>query len=608
MAQKFIGLDLGTHGVKVVLISAGLRTMQVLDVHEEAVVLGPDGDDSIEAAIEVAVSVLKRRGWSHYPVGVVLPGGVGSYRVLRFPFGDARRIAQAISFEVDGQFPVPVEDLDIDHLVVTGTKNVGQALVAAVRKEVNRRVSDGLKAAKIDVKTVTVPPLALGQVLDMPAPVTDPAAAEGRVPVALVVDVGHRNSELVALGPKGPVAARSLRRGGHHVTRAIARAYSIKPEEAEAMKHARGILPHEGAELDAEQARLAAVVAKALEPLIREIEHTRLWLRSELGCEVTVLRIAGGAAALSGFLEYIGEQTGVPVEAAMPRESSTLKKVEGRDWSRATAALGAAIAAARRPLIQLYSDATSGAGEGSWLVDKASTFAVMGLAILAFGALDTVAKLQAYEIEEEVYANELAEATSNVFGEEILDVTELETRLRRVEGRDVTSQVQTRSSLDVMTALFRAAAPSGERPPPPPLPGSPEEAAAAAAAAAAGASSGTLTADGASALSPSAPPGATVSTDGATSTSTPALVSDSNAGINWEDDLVFVAFEVRLRKIDLTASATRLSAQSRLKRRFQMISCVSNVQEGKARDSNDRKVFEMSIEHNCLFDPLEEDA
>ena len=60
--------------------------------------------------------------------------------------------------------------------------------------------------------------------------------------------------------------------------------------------------------------------------------------------------------------------------------------------------------------------------------------------------------------------------------------------------------------------------------------------------------------------------------------------------------------------LSATASATRLSAQSRLRRRLQMISCISNVQEGKARDNNDRKTFEMSIEHDCLFNPLEEDA
>lgn len=611
MAQKFIGLDLGTHGVKAVLVSSGLRTIQVLDMHEEAVVLGPDGDDSLDAAIEVAVSVLKRRGWSHYPVGVVLPGGVGSYRVLRFPFGDARRIAQAISFEVEGQFPVPVEELDIDHLVVSGTKNVGQALVAAVRSEVVKKVSDGLEAAGIDIKAVTVPPLAIGQVLDAPAPaIADPAAAEGRVSVALVVDVGHRNSELVALGPKGPVAARSLRRGGYHVTRAIARAYSIEVGEAETLKHAQGILPHEGAELDGEQARLSAVIAKALEPLIREVEHTRLWLRTELGCEVTVLRLSGGAAALRGLKEYVSAQTGIAVETAMPRESSVLKKVDGRDWSRATAALGAAIAASRRPLIQLYKDAGARAGEGGWLIEKVSTLAVMGLAILAFGALDTVAKMQAYEIEEEVYATELAAATEKVFGEELLDVTELDARLDAVEVRDVTSLVQSRSALDVMNALFKAAAPSGPKPAPL-LPGSEEDEAAASAAAAAVAA-GALP-DGSPLTGPvssSDPPGSSSLTTPSSSTSDPSAsaASEASAGLTWEDQLVFIAVEVRAQKIDLTASATRLTAQSYLKRRFQMISCVSNVQEGKLRTSNDRKSFEMSLEHTCLFSPLEEDA
>ena len=82
----------------------------------------------------------------------------------------------------------------------------------------------------------------------------------------------------------------------------------------------------------------------------------------------------------------------------------------------------------------------------------------------------------------------------------------------------------------------------------------------------------------------------------------------SGAGIVWDDELVFVAVEVRRQKIDLTASATGITAQSRLKRRLQMLSCVQNVQEGKLRDSNDRKQFEMSVEHDCLFKPLEEDA
>ena len=53
MAQKIIGLDLGTHAVKAVLVSTGLRTVQVLDVHEEPVVTR-EGVSPMDAAVEVA--------------------------------------------------------------------------------------------------------------------------------------------------------------------------------------------------------------------------------------------------------------------------------------------------------------------------------------------------------------------------------------------------------------------------------------------------------------------------------------------------------------------------------------------------------------------------
>ncbi|MCB9567203.1 MAG: pilus assembly protein PilM [Myxococcales bacterium] len=606
MAQKFIGLDLGTHEVKAVLVSAGLRTVQVLEVHEEAVVRGPQGDDSLEAAIEVAASVLRKRGWNHYPVGVVLPGGVGSYRVLRFPFGDPRRIAQAIAFEVEGQFPVPVEQLALDHLVVSGTRNLGQALVAAVRKEVIERVSVALEAEKLDIKSITVPPLALAQVLDAPAPaVADPAAAEGRIPVALVIDVGHRNSELVAVGPKGPVAARSLRRGGFHVTRAIETAYRLDAPAAEAKKQHEGVLPHPGATLGGDEARLAAVIAKAFEPLIREIEHTRLWLRAEVGCEVTVIRLVGGGSGIRGLAGYLGEQTGVAVEEARPRESSTLKKVEGRDWSGATAALGAAVAASRRPLIQLYKDAGSRGSEGNWLAERMSTLAAIGIAVLAFGALDTFAKLKAYELEEEAYAGELAASTKAVFGEEILDVGDLEAKLRAVEGGDITSLVASRSALDVLSAMIKVSSPKGPKPamPAPGVEGEEGEEGAEG-------QPPTLTAFGAAATPGAGPTGTGPDGEPAGAPAAAGAASGDAGGITWDDELVFDQVEIRARKIELTASASasRLSAQSRLKRRLMTISCVSNVQEGKARDANYRKVFEMSIEHDCLFQSLEEEA
>ena len=586
MAQKFVGLDLGTHTVKLVLVSAGLRTAQVLEVHEEAVVRGPQGEDSLEDALEVARSVMRRRGWSHHPVGVVLPGGVGSYRVLRFPFGDARRIAQAIGFELDGQFPVPVETLECDHIVVGGTRAVGQALVAAARRDQIKAIADGLKADRIDLKVVTVPPLALAQAIDAPPPPIPPGGGEPRIPVALILDIGHRYCELVAVGPKGPVAARSLRRGGLHVTKAIQAAMRLDPSAAEALKLRDGILPHAGAELSAGQAALAEVIAGAFEPIVREIAATRLWLRSELGCEATVLRIAGGGAAIPGCDRFLAERCEIAVEAAGPRESSTLRRVEGRDWSSATAALGAALAASRRPLIQLYKEGGRRDGEGDWLGQRMATIAAIGLGLIAFGALDTVARIRAYEAAEVAYEAELAELTKKVFAEEVLDVDDIRQRLGAVGGRDLSKLVASRSALDVLAAVVKVSTPKGPRPAAAPVVSAEGEG------------------EASSALGGLSAPASGGAAAGAAAGAAP----DANAGLTWDDDLVLTNVEVRPLKIELTASATRLSAQSRLKRRLQTLSCVGNIQEGRPRDENDRKVFDMSIEHDCLYKPLEEEV
>ena len=115
MSQKYVGLDLGTHEVKAVLISAGLRAVQIHEVVVEPVVSrGTPGDEGVGAALDVGLGILRRRGWNHYRVGVCVPGSAGSFRVLKFPFNDARRIAQTIAFEAEGQFPIPLEDLEYD--------------------------------------------------------------------------------------------------------------------------------------------------------------------------------------------------------------------------------------------------------------------------------------------------------------------------------------------------------------------------------------------------------------------------------------------------------------------------------------------------------------
>ena len=75
-------------------------------------------NDLYGAARETALDLLREKGWLKHQAAVTLPSGEASYRTRAFPFADAKRIAQAVSFEVDGQFPVPLDELAFDHVVI----------------------------------------------------------------------------------------------------------------------------------------------------------------------------------------------------------------------------------------------------------------------------------------------------------------------------------------------------------------------------------------------------------------------------------------------------------------------------------------------------------
>ncbi|MEM7152304.1 MAG: pilus assembly protein PilM [Myxococcota bacterium] len=614
MAQKFVGVDLGSHHVKVVVASAGLRGVQVTDAFSEPVgqVASEDPEaDPLGSILAVALGMLKHRRLLSYPVGLVLPPSLCSYRLLSFPFSDERRIAQAVGFEADGQFPVPIEELFHGHLVVPSAGSGGRALVVASRREKVEPIADIFKRAGVELKVVTSGAVAIGQVAARPAaaPVPPALAERGLEPVTLTVDLGHSSTQLVAMGPKGPRAVRAARRGGRHLTQAIAKAYQLSEAEAETAKHRDAFLPHQGLEqMSDDQLDAGRIIARAIEPVIREIGHTRMWLRATHKLEVTKIALAGGGAALQGLASYLSEQTGLEVKRLVP-STTQLKGTEGRDWATYGAALGAAFGAARRPLVQLH-DTSGGDGEGGWIQERMSSLIGIGVAIMAFGALDTIAQVKALEAERAAYEDELAVATKKTFGQE-LGPSKIEAKLAEVDGQDLTSLVPEKGALEVVAMLVESATPSnlGEEP----LPGTIDPATGQPVPGPGGLPPGTTGIDPATgqpfpSVPPGAPPGAAPGTEGAPVEGEKKEEGpiETSRGIVVSDGLTFSMVDVRERKIELKVEATNSPAQDRLNYKLKQHSCISNIQNGKVR-GNERKNFEMSMDNNCYYAQPEQD-
>ncbi len=593
MAQQFVGIDLGSKSVRCVVSTAGFRGVQVVAAYEADV---PQAEAASErdarsmASLEAALALLRAHSLDHLPVGIALSGNLASARVLKFPFSDGKRIAQVLPFEFEELLPKGLSEYKFDH-ASSATSDGGVAVAVAVPEKVTAAVVERCGAEGLDLRLLTTTPAALAQTQVGPVPPHTSAEGEeveGVLCAALIVDIGSRSSEISAITDKGLIAIRSVRRGGKHLTAGFAREYRVPSDRAEQMKQDSAFLPHGGLpELSEQQRKVAVLTETTLDVIFREIELTRLWLRNELGCEVTEVRLAGSGARIEGLLEYVQGRIGLPVSPIVPVGKVAGDTPEG-GWSTYGAALGASIGAARRPLIRL-DDASAVERDAGWMQRQFYALVGVGFAVFALACIDSLAKQQALERQTELLTEELSAVTQQYFGESFSTRGEIEAAVLSVGGADLKKAIPSRGALEVLKMVAVAATPSdagnGQPPEAGMLP------------------SPTLMDGGV----PVDPTGAAIpvptAADGAVAADaegdTGPQMIDNNAGIVLSDALEFGAIDLRERKMELKLSATRASAQDRLAIQLELLGCVQGITKGRIVDRNERKVFEMLVDHNC---------
>ncbi|MEE9386278.1 MAG: pilus assembly protein PilM [Nannocystaceae bacterium] len=591
MASKFVGIDLGSRSVKLVVLTSGVRGIRFFDQMEVPMDLADEGRDRLEVGMHTAIAALRERGWAHLPVGVALPGTATSFRVVKFPFSEPKRVGQVINFEIEGQFPTAIEDLQFDHLVTRSSAGGCAALVTAARRDRVDAVSDGFNESGVDLRVVTSGPVAMAQVLGGGIlPIEAGPNQEPRRPVSLLVDIGHRETGIVALSDKGPVAARALRRGGFDQTLALREAYGLGVDEADDAKHRDGFVSHRGlTTLTPEQRASGDLIARSLERTVRELEHTRRWLDSELRCEVTELRLVGGGSLLAGLAAFLGEQTGLPCRPFAGQARAVVARVPVQTWAKHAVALGTAYAVAKRPWAQLYDQSERG-GEGGWVQEKMGAVAAIGIAITAFAAVDTIVKLKGLEAEQANYEAELEQASTRVFGEPVYTASAAEERLKAVEGTDLISTLPPRGALDVLAMIGKVAQPVGppsDAPVQSPVPS---------------ASSASSALSGGFAGAPGEAPFGARKVSGVVGAAGVLELAPvaADAGIVADDELIISRIDIRELVVEMQLSATRATAQDRLKLKLTDLDCVTEVLPGKIRDQNSRKVFPIKVDHRCF--------
>ena len=306
MAQRIIGLDVGTWSVKAVVLESNLRRSTLVDYREHHIPSDASGG-VIEGEVEASIAATLR-GLEHDGITAAVSGTNVLMRELTLPFADDKRIQSILGFQLESVLPRPLDEVVYDYQVLRESDEGSVLLCSAVDRGKLDPWLSTLQAAGADPRVVTTTGLATAHLLAH-------LAVDTQERSVAFVDLGHRTTT-VAIVRNGQVeAVRSISRGGHQLTQALARGLDLDYAQAEQLKHEGvrfdGYLPSGIAE--AEHAQRAKVVARALEPLLREVRTTIHAHADRLGHPVTATVAYGGTSLLPGVLDLMQRVLDMPV-------------------------------------------------------------------------------------------------------------------------------------------------------------------------------------------------------------------------------------------------------------------------------------------------------
>ncbi|MBI4509992.1 MAG: pilus assembly protein PilM [Deltaproteobacteria bacterium] len=450
MAHKILGVELGAYSIKVVVVTAGIRSSAVTDFFEVPVPPGEEPAD--ERAARALAQLIKEQGLEHDIPHAALPGDTISLRVLDFGFTGLRRadLGKAVGAELEGQLPHDLDELvyDFDTLPQVqqaaalpeadpvfvaaqgGVQGNGRTpdppmvapdgtriLAAASTKERVARLLATFGQDGLEPRSVLAAPTVYARVAEKIAATGGP---EARGDAVLFVDIGHARTNLCVVKNGRTLFARTLSQGGRQLTSAIAREWNLPFEEAERAKHADGFVAstREAAPSEA-WARISDVVRRELAPLARDIRQTLSACQAKIGVLPVRAVACGGGSRLRGLPGYLADELKLPVGVVTADDAPRLigqAATRGLLPDSALLAHGVALeGASGRPAYDLRKGELAFKVDFSFLRAKAGTLAACALVVLAFIAGNSYAALYKLRKEEALLDERLKTATTQLF-------------------------------------------------------------------------------------------------------------------------------------------------------------------------------------------------
>jgi type IV pilus assembly protein PilM len=301
--KSVVGLDIGSHSVKLVHLAHENGTFELLAGLAEQCPPSPEGDGNA-GVIATIGELFRRAGLRPGGVDVItaVSGAGTAIKQVEFPLLTDEELKSSLQWQAGKRLPFRPEEAVLDYQVMFRDEEAEKmfVLLTAVTRIHLAEHLDLLKKLGIDPPIIDLGPLALANAL---LAVEEPADDSALV----ILDLGASRTILNIFSPGGLFFTRDIDVSGTKFTRAIQEHLQVGYDEAEQVKK------------DGSEKELLEILTNPLDQLIYEIRRALTYYENRHGTGgFPKLYLAGGGARLAGLSGYLYAKLGMDIEELDP--------------------------------------------------------------------------------------------------------------------------------------------------------------------------------------------------------------------------------------------------------------------------------------------------
>ncbi len=285
--QRRVGLDIGTHRIKVVEIGIKNKSYQIIGLGAKAIAEAKDSSQKIKELFEETRISTKE-------VNISISGENVVARYVSLPKMNEIELKKAMAFKLEDHIPFKPDEVYIDYYPMgeeKSSKNRLMVFLVAVKKDFLDERLTIIRQAGLEPKLVTIDALAVKTNFYHNYP------NKNQTNIA-VLNIGDNITNLLIIQGQMPYFVRDTRFGGDIITAAIKSKMEISEKDAQELKINLKSAPPNVLEI---------VKTTLINNLLNEIFVSLEFYENLTERRIEEIYITGGSSQLSGLTEFLAE-------------------------------------------------------------------------------------------------------------------------------------------------------------------------------------------------------------------------------------------------------------------------------------------------------------